>query len=137
MYTDGGSRNNPGPAAIGVYLETWNKKYGEYIGEKTNNEAEYAALIFGLKKIKQLLGKEKSREAEIKCFLDSELATKQLNHKYKIKDAGIKDFFIEIWNLTLDFKTVFFHHVPREKNKVADQLVNKALDSFLGQKQLI
>ena len=51
MYTDGGSRDNPGPAAVGVYIETLHKQYGHYIGEKTNNEAEYGAVIFGLKKI--------------------------------------------------------------------------------------
>lgn len=59
MYTDGGSRNNPGPAAIGVYLETLHKQYGHYIGERTNNEAEYEAVIFGLKKSNSWLAKTK------------------------------------------------------------------------------
>ena len=59
MYTDGGSRGNPGPAGIGVWIETLNKKYSEHIGETTNNVAEYQALIFGLRKLKQLLGKNK------------------------------------------------------------------------------
>ena len=112
MYTDGGSRNNPGPAAVGVYIETLGKKYGEYIGTKTNNEAEYAALIFGLEKAKALLGKEKAKKAEIECLLDSELVVKQLNHEYKLKEKHIQDFFIEIWNLMLDFGKVTFHHIP-------------------------
>ncbi|MDP1833675.1 MAG: ribonuclease HI family protein [Candidatus Moranbacteria bacterium] len=128
MYTDGGSRGNPGPAGIGVYIETLGKKYGECIGEKTNNEAEYAALIFGLKKLKQLLGK-KAKQSHIRCYLDSELVVKQLNHEYKLKDARIQNFFIEIWNLMLDFSKVEFSHILREKNKIADALVNEALDT--------
>lgn len=138
MYTDGGSRGNPGPAAVGVYIsarggsasggETSEWKFGECIGEKTNNEAEYMALIFGLKKIKQLLGNEKAKKAEIECYLDSELVVKQLNHEYKLKEKRIQEFFVEIWNLMLDFSKVSFVHVPREKNKIADALVNEALD---------
>lgn len=137
MYTDGGSRNNPGPAAIGVYIETLDKKYGECIGIKTNNEAEYAAVIFGLKKIKSLLGKNKAQNAEIECRLDSELVVKQLNHEYKLKEKHIQDFFLEIWNLMLDFKSVEFYHIPREKNKLADKLVNEELDQEAKQVKLI
>jgi ribonuclease HI len=137
MYTDGGSRNNPGPAAIGVYVETLSKKYGECIGIKTNNEAEYAALIFGLKKAKALIGKDKIKKCEIECRLDSELVVKQLNHEYKLKEKHIQDFFIEIWNLTLDFGKVTFVHIPREKNKIADALVNEALDGQMKQNRLL
>ncbi len=136
MFTDGGSRNNPGPAAIGVYIETLGKKYSEYIGEKTNNEAEYMALIFGLQKLKQLLGKEKMKQAEVDCYLDSELVVKQLNHEYKLKEKHIQEFFIDIWNLMLDFKSVRFTHVLREKNKIADALVNEALDARKKQNNL-
>lgn len=137
MYTDGGSRGNPGQAAIGVYIETLDKKYGECIGIKTNNEAEYGALIFGLKKIKQILGNAPSKQAELICYLDSELVVKQLNHEYKIKEKHIQDFFIEIWNLMLDFGKVSFVHIPREKNKIADALVNEALDSKVKQEVLL
>ncbi|MDP3957655.1 MAG: RNase H family protein, partial [bacterium] len=84
MYSDGGSRGNPGPAALGVFIETLDKSYGEYLGEKTNNEAEYAAIIFGLRKIKALIGKAKAKKAVIECRMDSELACKHLNHEYKI-----------------------------------------------------
>lgn len=129
MFTDGGSRNNPGPAGIGVWVETLNKKYGEYIGEKTNNEAEYEAVIFGLKKLKQLLGKGKTKSAEVVCYLDSELVVKQLGHEYKLSEEHIQKLFVQIWNLMLDFKKVSFHHIPREKNKIADALVNEALDN--------
>lgn len=137
MFTDGGSRGNPGPAGIGVYIETLNKEYGECIGEATNNVAEYAALIFGLKKLKQLLGKNKTKQYEVECFLDSELVVKQLNHEYKLKEEYIQKNFVEIWNLMLDFKNVIFKHIPREKNKIADALVNEALDARSKQKSLI
>lgn len=137
MYTDGGSRNNPGPAAVGVFIETLRKQYGHYIGEKTNNEAEYEALIFGLKKLKALLGKNKTRSYEITCYLDSELAVRQLNHEYKLTEEHIQKLFIQIWNLMLDFGKVTFNHIPRERNKVADKLVNEALDEKERQGSLL
>ena len=135
IYTDGGSRGNPGPAGIGVWISAQggsalggDKKYGECIGIKTNNDAEYEALIFGLKKVKALIGKTKTKQFEIECYADSELMVKQLNHEYKLKEERIQKYFIEIWNLMLDFKKVSFTHVPREKNKIADEMVNEALD---------
>ena len=137
MYTDGGSRGNPGEAAIGVYLETLGKKYGECIGIKTNNDAEYEALVFGLEKVKALLGKDKSKNVQLECFLDSELVVKQLNHEYKLKELRIQQYFLQIWNLMLEFKKVSFVHVPREKNKIADALVNEALDAKNKQNCLI
>lgn len=137
MFTDGGSRNNPGPAAVGVWIETLGKKYGEYIGEKTNNEAEYEALIFGLKKIKALIGKEKTKKTTIECHLDSELVVNQLNHKYKITEKNIQGLFIKAWNLMLDFEKVTFCHIMREKNRIADSLVNQALDEKEKQKSLL
>ncbi len=130
IHSDGGSRGNPGPAAAGVVIERGNKtkKYSEYLGKKTNNEAEYEALIFGLKKSKQLVGKKKSKMTVVKCFLDSELVVKQLNHEYKLKEQRIQKYFIEIWNLMLDFRQVSFQHVERGLNKQADTLANEALD---------
>lgn len=137
MFTDGGARNNPGPAAVGIYIETLGKKYGEYIGTKTNNEAEYEALIAGLKKIKALIGKEKSKKSTIECYLDSELVVNQLNHKYKLSEKHIQQLFLTVWNLMLDFGNVKFYHIMREKNKVADSLVNMALDEKEKQKSLL
>jgi len=137
MFTDGGSRNNPGPAAIGVWIETLNKKYSEYIGEKTNNEAEYEALIFGLKKIKSLIGKEKAKKTEVECYLDSKLVVKQLNHEYKLSEKHIQDLFIKVWNLMPDFQKVSFCHIMREENKIADALVNEALDEREKQGSLL
>ena len=89
VYTDGGSRGNPGPAALGVVIkdEKGNliKKYGEALGAKTNNEAEYAAVVSALKKIKALFGKEKTKKMVVDMRMDSELVAKQLTGKYKIE----------------------------------------------------
>ncbi len=132
IHSDGGARGNPGPAAIGVVIEGSNigkKLYQEYIGKGTNNEAEYRALILGLKKVKQLLGSEKLRGMSIECYADSELMVKQLNRQYKVKEKDIQGFFVEISNLLIDLGTdVSFHHIEREKNAEADMLVNQALD---------
>lgn len=131
IFTDGGSRGNPGLAGIGAVLNLDGKikKYSEFIGEnKTNNEAEYQALIFALKKVKQLVGKQGSKLASLECYADSELMVRQLNHQYKLSNENIQKMFIEIWNLMLSFKEVKFFHIPREKNKEADLLANKAMD---------
>jgi ribonuclease HI len=127
IYTDGGSRGNPGKAAIGVVVGE--KEYSEYIGIKTNNQAEYMALVFAFKKTRQLLGKEKSKKTDLEVRMDSELIVRQLNGQYKILDTELQPFFLEVWNLRLDFKSVVFEHIPREQNKKADSLVNYALDN--------
>ncbi len=132
LYTDGGSRGNPGPAAIGVWIETLDKKYAKFIGTATNNDAEYQALIFALKKCKSLLGKQKAKTMKIECNLDSELIVKQLNHEYKITKENTQKYFLETWNMMLGFDAVTFRHVPREHNTIADGLVNDALDTELG-----
>ena len=137
MYSDGGSRGNPGPAALGVYIETLDKGFGEFLGEKTNNEAEYMAIVAGLKKIKALIGKEKAKKTKVECRMDSELACRQLNHQYKIENEKLKPLFFQVWNLMLDFEEVAFTHVRREKNIKADAEVNKALDLVLKQKSLL
>lgn len=129
MYSDGGSRGNPGPAALGVYIETLDKRFGEFLGTKTNNEAEYMAIIAGLKKIKSIVGKEKAKQTEVECRMDSELACRQLNHIYKIENEKLQPLFFQVWNLMLDFKSVTFVHVFREKNQVADAEANKAMDA--------
>ncbi len=134
LYTDGGARGNPGPAAIGVVIQdsaTGGKEYGERIEDTTNNVAEYKAMIFGLKKAKHLLGGDAAIKAEVEIRSDSELIVSQMNRKYKIKDQDLQPLFVELWNLTLDFKSVRFVHIPREENKEADALVNRALDVLL------
>ena len=134
VYTDGGSRGNPGPSAIGVVIN--DKGYSEYVGEGTNNEAEYKAVIFALKKTKALLGKERLKETEIELKSDSELLVKQLSGEYKIIEPRIQQFFIEIWNLKIDFGKIKFTLIPREKNGQADKLVNQALDQRRENKSL-
>jgi ribonuclease HI len=126
IFTDGGSRDNPGPAAIGVVIG--NKEYAEYLGETTNNVAEYQAVIFALKKAKHILGKEKLKNTEVVINLDSELVANQLNGKYKILESGLQPLFIEIWNLKFNFPNLIFQYISREKNKRADRLVNEVLD---------
>jgi len=132
IYTDGGSRGNPGPAAIGVVFCNEKgqsiKEYSEYLGENlTNNGAEYKAVIFALKKFKALFGKKLDKNSEIQIRSDSELLVKQLNSQYKILDSKIQPLFLEVWNLRFDFKGVKFKSISREKNKEADRLVNEAL----------
>ncbi len=128
VYCDGGSRGNPGPAGIGVFIPRLNKEYSQYLGKATNNEAEYSAAIFALKKIKQLIGNKKAEKTSVELISDSEFLIKQLNGEYKIKEKTLAPFFIEIWNLKQDYKDVKFVHAPREENKKADALVNKELD---------
>lgn len=140
IYCDGGARGNPGPAAIGVVInipsETQTlikpepRKYSEFIGETTNNVAEYKAAIFALKKVKHLIGKKKAKEASLEINIDSELLYKQLGGEYKILEPELQSLFIEIWNLKQDFKNVSFKCISREKNKEADKLVNLALNKI-------
>lgn len=128
IYTDGGSRGNPGPTAIGVVIG--DKSYSEAIGEATNNVAEYKAIIFALKKAKALLGGDKAKETEVEIRSDSELIVSQLKGEYKVKDEELKPLFIEVWNRMQDFKKVVFTLISREENKEADKLVNQALDTL-------
>jgi len=134
IYTDGGSRGNPGPAAIATvfYNEKGQKinEYSEFIGEATNNEAEYQAVIFALKKFKALFGKKLAQNTEIEIKSDSELVIKQLNGEYKILEPNIQQLFLQAWNLRLDFKKVKFFLIGREKNKETDRLVNETLDGI-------
>jgi ribonuclease HI len=132
IYTDGGSRNNPGPSAIGVVFCNEKgqtiKNYSEYLGDNfTNNEAEYQAVIFALKKFKALFGKKLAKNSDIELKTDSEFLIKQIKGEYKILEPRIQSLFIEVWNLRIDFKKIKFTLISREKNKDADKLVNQAL----------
>jgi len=131
IHSDGGALGNPGKSAIGVVVEYSGQKktYAQDIGEGTNNEAEYKALIFALQKTKSLIGKKEAKNAELNCYLDSELVVKQLNHEYQIKNEKIAPLFIEVWNRMLDYKKVQFTHVLREKNQEADGLVKSIFNN--------
>jgi len=125
-FSDGGARGNPGPAGIGavIYDAEKNKvaEISRYLGETTNNQAEYRALIAALHKSAELKAKE------VECYLDSELVVKQLNREYKVKNAELAPLFLEVHNISLSFKKIRFIHIPREKNKEADKLANEAMD---------
>ncbi len=126
IYTDGGARGNPGPAAAGIIIKDEVGRnldaYGEYLGDQTNNFAEYSALISGLKRAKEL------GATEVECLLDSELVVKQMQGKYKVREPGLQKLFILAYNASAPFKKVKYIHIPREKNKEADEQVNHTLD---------
>lgn len=133
IYTDGGSRGNPGPAAIGVQILAADgsvvKEVSEAIGNATNNFAEYQAVVRGLQAAKEYFGK-RTKELPFELKVDSELVKKQLNGEYQIKDPGLVPHFIEIHNLRVSsFPRLTLTHVPRTQNKEADRLVNEALDA--------
>ena len=128
LYTDGGARNNPGPGAIGVLIcdEQGNEcaRHKAFIGEATNNIAEYCALIAGLELATSYT------PANLHCFLDSELVVNQLNGKYRVKNARIKMLYQEVKNQEGHFTALSYTYLPRthEKMKIVDKLVNQALD---------
>lgn len=126
LYTDGGARGNPGPAAVGVVLKNSTgrivREVGLYLGETTNNQAEYKALILGLRTAIE------EGVTKMDCYLDSELVVKQLMGEYKVKNVGLKPLKTEASALEKSFEEISYHHVTRDKNKKADQLVNQVLD---------
>lgn len=132
IYTDGGARGNPGPASIGVHATAQGStlfQLSEYIGETTNNVAEWQALIKALEHIK-----ENSIQAnQLNFYLDSMLVVKQINREYKVKKPHLQTLFIKAHQLLQELKLtkVSFSHIPREQNKIADSLANQALDSLL------
>lgn len=141
IYVDGGSRGNPGPSAFGILISDGQKnilkKYSQYIGEATNNEAEYQALIFALKKTKSLFGKEKIKKIGIELRSDSELLIKQMKGEYKVINPKIQKLFLKAWNLKIDFKKLKFFLIPREENQEADRLVNEVLDAEAKTQKLL
>ena len=129
LYTDGGSRGNPGPSATGIVIKNENgdvlANYGEYLGEQTNNYAEYMAAISALLKAKEI-GAE-----EVELIVDSKLVCEQLNRNWKVKHPNIQPLFIKAWNAMQAFKRVTIKHTLREGNKEADAEVNKILDAHV------
>ena len=125
LYTDGGSRGNPGPAGIGFVLNHGHVKScdgGAFIGSETNNVAEYKALIWGLENAIAV------GITQLEVRSDSELLVKQLKGEYKVKNEGLKPLYIDAFSLAQHFDSVEFVHIPREENEVADALANEAMD---------
>ena len=129
LYADGASRSNPGPAGIGVaiYLEG-NEIHtiSEYIGEATNNEAEYLAVIKGLEHILE------NYQISVNCYLDSQLVVEQVKGNYRVSAKNLKPLNKQLVSLVAKFHEINFYHIPREKNSRADELANKGIDLHKG-----
>jgi ribonuclease HI len=127
VHVDGGARGNPGPAGIAAVASapdgTELTAENAYIGETTNNVAEYKALLLGLELAKKL----EAREVEV--INDSELVARQIGGQYKVKHAGLRPLFLEAMKALRGFEKWSVRNVPRAQNKRADELVNEALDS--------
>ena len=127
LYTDGGARGNPGPAAYGFVLEAEDGSllaaHGEAIGTATNNVAEYSGLVAGLKKAIEL-GVD-----ALELVSDSELMVKQMRGEYRVKNEGLRPLYDEALSLARRIETVEYRHVKRAHNEIADRLVNEALDA--------
>jgi ribonuclease HI len=127
LYTDGGARGNPGPAAFAYVLEdvdgTVLAAHGEKIGVATNNVAEYRGLVAGLAKAVEL------ELPEVEVVSDSELLVKQMRGEYKVKNEALRELSLEAARLARRLGRVGYRHVRRAQNELADRLVNEALDS--------
>jgi len=134
FFTDGGARGNPGLAAIGVYITDSNNKeilgFGKKIGVSTNNVAEYTAVIEALSWI--VANKKNLNIAKIYFFLDSKLVCSQITGLYKVKDSKLRDLLLTVREKEAEVNTpIYYKHIPREQNKIADMYVNKALDNMV------
>jgi ribonuclease HI len=127
LFTDGGARGNPGPAAFAYVLEdgdgTVLAAHGEAIGVATNNVAEYRGLVEGLRKAGEL------GVAEVEVVSDSELMVKQMRGEYRVKNEALQDLNLEATRLARRLGRVTYTAVRREHNELADRLVNEALDA--------
>ncbi|MBU0576847.1 ribonuclease HI family protein [Patescibacteria group bacterium] len=133
IYTDGGSRGNPGPAGIGVYVVNERRepvfKQSLFIGRATNNEAEYKAFLASLEWLQGYL--KTTAIDEVKWFLDSKLVVEQVNKNWKIKEDRLKEFVKLAWKLLSSLECKYqISHVRRVDNQEADGLVNQALDAI-------
>ncbi|MBA3844377.1 MAG: ribonuclease HI family protein [Actinobacteria bacterium] len=127
LFTDGGARGNPGPAAYGFVLEDEDGQVvaaeGEAIGVATNNVAEYSGLIAGLRRAIEL------QLAELEVVSDSELMVKQMRGEYRVKNEALRGLSVEAGRLAQELGHVEYRHVRRAQNELADRLVNEALDA--------
>jgi ribonuclease HI len=127
LFTDGGARGNPGPAAYGFVLEaedgTVLAAEGQAIGVATNNVAEYSGLVAGLRKALEL------HVPDLEVVSDSELLVKQMRGEYRVKNEALRSLFLEASTLARSLANVEYRHVKRAHNELADRLVNEALDA--------
>ncbi len=131
IYTDGGSRGNPGPAALGVYITDENNeivyRHGKRLGVATNNVAEYSAVVHALEWVNSYVPKEPIER--IRVFMDSQLVVSQLNGLYKVKHPMMRTLLFQVREQEGSLKIpISYTHIPREQNKQADAMVNQALD---------
>jgi len=136
IFSDGGSRNNPGPSAGGalVYLDEEKRclAAGNFYGKKTNNQAEYMALQDGVEIVEEYYNDIDIEDVVLNIFLDSELMVKHLNGEYKVKNEGLKPLYLDLQKRLSKFGKVSINHVKRAQNKMADGLVNVVLDRWAG-----
>lgn len=133
LYADGGARGNPGPAGAGaVVFDSIGKRVVEvadYLGVATNNIAEYEAVIRGLKALREEFPADHFKTHEVLVRMDSKLVIEQMKGNYKVKHPNLVPRYMEAKNvIARNFTKVSFEHVPREKNKDADELANRAMD---------
>jgi ribonuclease HI len=133
IYTDGGSRGNPGPSGAGAVIldEDKNvlKEVTKYTGKQTNNFAEYEAIIIGLEGLRRIVKEKDRKKAKIEIRMDSELIQKQLSGEYQIKNENLFGQYIRVHNIQVKhFPNITFVHVRREQNEHADKLANDAMD---------
>jgi ribonuclease HI len=129
LFTDGASRGNPGPAGLGISIEDENgmklRALHKWLGETTNNQAEYMALIEGLKAVRAW------SPDRLEVRLDSKLVVEQMNGAYRVKEPGLKPLHERAKALVAEFPEVEIKHVERELNKRADHLANMAIDEHV------
>lgn len=132
IYIDGAARGNPGPAGIGVVITDGSaavvKNIAKYIGNTTNNVAEYTALVFGMEEARNLGAKE------LAINTDSELLAKQLGGEYKIKNPALKDLYAKVMQILKSFAEVRVNQIDRKENKGADKLANQVIDAAVKKK---
>jgi len=134
IYIDGASKGNPGPSGIGVVIYRDGqtiKNISSFIGNATNNIAEYTALIYGLEEALML------RAGVLKINTDSQLLYRQLNKVYKVKNPNILGLYNRVIHLMSAFEKVSVNNIPRENNRGADKLANKAIKEQLKKRSLI
>lgn len=132
IHADGGSRGNPGPAGAGAMIrdELGNAvaSVSRYLGTRTNNFAEYEAVILALETLAKIVGTKRVPATQVEIKMDSELVVKQMRGVYKVKHPTMKEQYARLVHTAGAFKDISFTHVPREQNSDADALANEAMD---------